>query len=146
MKWMLRLLGLIVALTILLTRAIDGAQAASCGSIPDVAGEFETTSLKQAKLDATILCTLDEKLNARPEANVHAVVVLRDGRLVYEIYRRGPDRIWATKLDEVSYTPSKLHDTRSVSKSVVSLLVGIAIVRELIASVNQRGQDERKAG
>ena len=44
----------------------------------------------------------------------------------------------ATKLDEVSYTPSKLHDTRSVSKSVVSLLVGIAIDRKLIASVDER--------
>ena len=112
--------------------------AVSCGPASDAIGEFETASLEQAKLDPAILCALDEKLDARPEANVHAVVVLRDGRLVFEIYRKGHDRIWGTGLGEVSYTPSKVHDTRSVSKSVVSLLVGVAIDRKLIASVDER--------
>ena len=69
---------------------------------------------------------------------MHAVVVLRDGRLVFEIYRKGHDQKWGIGLGDVSYTPSKVHDTRSVSKSVVSLLVGVAIDRKLIASVDER--------
>ena len=63
---------------------------------------------------------------------------MRDGRLVFETYRKGGDQKWGTKLGEVSYTPSMIHDTRSVSKSVVSLLVGVALDRKLIASVDER--------
>ena len=138
MKSMARIFGLFVALTILLPCLIDEASAVSCGPASDPVGEFEIASLEQAKLDPTLLCTLDEKLNARPEANVHAVVVLRNRRLVFETYREGPDRIWGTKLDKSGFTPSKVHDTRSVSKSVVSLLVEIALDRKLIASVDER--------
>ena len=122
MKRMARLTGLFVALTI---RAWLMALAVSCGTAADASGEFETASLEEAKLDPAILCALNEKLDARSEANVHAVVVLRDGRLVFESYRKGPDRIWATKLDEVSYMPSKVHDTRSVSKSVAPCWWGL---------------------
>ena len=138
MKWMARLIGLFVALTILLPSSVDKGVAASCGPASDASSDFPTATLEEAKLDPAILCALDEKLDARPEANVHAVVVLRDGRLVFETYRKGDDQKWGTKLGEVSYTPSKVHDTRSVSKSVVSLLVGVAIDRKLIASVDER--------
>jgi CubicO group peptidase (beta-lactamase class C family) len=138
MKRTARRIGLFVALAILLPCLVDEALAASCGPAADAGGEFETASLEQAKLDPAILCTLNEKLDARPEANVHAVVVLRDGRLVFETYRKGSDQTWGTGLGDVSYTPSMIHDTRSVSKSVVSLLVGVAIDRKLIGSVDER--------
>ena len=137
MKWMARPIGLFVALMILLPCLADGALAVSCGPAPDAVGEFQTASLEQAKLDPTILCSLDEKLNARKEANVHAVVVLRGGRLVFEAYRNGDDWKWGTKLGEVGYTPSKVHDTQSVSKSIVSLLIGVAIDRKQIKSVDE---------
>ncbi|QIG51810.1 serine hydrolase [Nordella sp. HKS 07] len=111
--------------------------AASCGPAPDASSEFRTASLEEAGLDPTILCSLDERLNARPEANVHAVVVLWNGRLVFETYRKGDGWKWGTQLREVSYSPSRIHDTRSVSKSVVSLLLGVALDRKLIAYVDE---------
>ena len=138
MKRTARRIGLFVALAILLPCLVDEALAASCGPAADAGGEFETATLEQAKLDPAILCALNEKLDARPEANVHAVVVLRDGRLVFETYRKGSDQTWGTGLGDVSYEPSMIHDTRSVSKSVVSLLVGVAIDRKLIGSVDER--------
>ena len=122
MKWMARLIGLFVALTILLPSSVALGAAATCGPASDASSDFLTASLEQAKLDPAILCTLNEKLDTRPEAIVHAIVVLRDGRLVFEIYRKGHDQKWGTGLGDVSYAPSKVHDTRSVSKSVVSLL------------------------
>lgn len=110
---------------------------APCGQTSGAGSGFETASLVEAKLDPAILCALGESLERRPEANVHAVVVLRDGKLVFETYRTGDDRNWGTKLGTVTYTPQMLHDVRSVSKSVVSLLIGIAIDRNLITSVNE---------
>lgn len=77
-------------------------------------------------LDATRLCSLDKFLEQWPGRNIHAVVVARRGRLVMERYFNGPDERWGVTVAEVKHAPDTLHDLRSISKSVVSLLVGIA--------------------
>ena len=94
-------------------------------------------SPEQANFDPLTLCSLNEKLDKSPEMNVHAVVVVRGGDLVFETYRRGEDYKLGTKLGETTYTPQMLHDVRSVSKSVVSLLIGIAIDRKLVVGVDE---------
>jgi len=63
-------------------------------------------------------------------------VVEREGRFVYEAYFEGEDRAWGSDLGRVRFGRASLHDLRSVTKSVVSTLVGIAIDRGLIASVD----------
>jgi len=76
--------------------------------------------------DAAALCAVLDGV-AGGVANIHAVVVERHGRLVAELYRRGPDRsIWSLSAHDTEFGPTDLHDVRSVSKSVVSLLFGIA--------------------
>lgn len=59
--------------------------------------------------------------------NLHGFVVERHGRLVAEAYRTGPDRstysLWASR---VRFDKGAPHDVRSVTKSVVALLWGIA--------------------
>jgi CubicO group peptidase (beta-lactamase class C family) len=61
------------------------------------------------------------------EGNLHGVVVERHGRIVAEAYRRGRDKtvnsLFAHTRD---FGPGTLHDTRSVGKTVISLLLGIA--------------------
>jgi CubicO group peptidase (beta-lactamase class C family) len=80
----------------------------------------------EAGLDAARLCELDSFIAQWPEANIHAVVVVRDGKLVMERYFAGEDERWGDKLGRVSYGPEVKHDLRSISKSATSLLVGIA--------------------
>jgi len=58
---------------------------------------------------------------------LHAVVVVRRGRTVLEHYGTGRDRTWTTDLGVVAFGPETLHDLRSVTKSVVALLYGIAL-------------------
>ena len=77
-------------------------------------------------LDAAKLCELDSFIAQWPEANIHAVVVVRNGKLVMERYFAGEDERWGDKLGRVTYGPEVKHDLRSISKSVTSLLVGIA--------------------
>jgi CubicO group peptidase (beta-lactamase class C family) len=108
----------------------------SCGSPLEAQGEWQTASPEAAGFDSALLCSLGDKLENSPALNVHAVVVVRSGKLVYETYRTGEDQRWGTGLGLASHTPQTLHDVRSVSKSVVSLLVGIALDRKLVASIN----------
>ncbi|QBB72794.1 class C beta-lactamase-related serine hydrolase [Pseudolysobacter antarcticus] len=61
------------------------------------------------------------------ETNIHSVIVERHGRLVAELYRRGKDKSqYSLFAREKDFGPTVMHDTRSVGKSVISLLLGIA--------------------
>lgn len=112
-----------------------GGTAISCGMPLETNGEWPTSSPEDAGLDGALLCSLNEMLDKSLKMNVHAVVVVRGGKLVYENYRKGEDYKGGNTLGVVSYTPQQLHDVRSISKSVVSLLLGIALDQQLIASV-----------
>jgi CubicO group peptidase (beta-lactamase class C family) len=70
-------------------------------------------------------------------ANVHAVLVARGGKLVFERYLRGTDEIYDRPVENAAFDADMLHDMKSVSKSVVSLAFGIAIDRGLIRSVDE---------
>jgi CubicO group peptidase (beta-lactamase class C family) len=56
---------------------------------------------------------------------------------VFEKYLTGPDERWGQSLGDTVHGSDVLHDVRSVTKSVISLLVGIAIDHKLIGSVDQ---------
>ncbi len=64
---------------------------------------------------------------------LHGVLVRRNGETLAELYFDGPDQRWGTPLGPRSHGPETLHDLRSVSKAVVSLLYGIALERGLVA-------------
>lgn len=64
--------------------------------------------------------------------HLHAVVVERAGTPVLERYDQGIDETWGQPLGVVSFEPDTLHDLRSVTKSVVGLLYGIALDRGLV--------------
>lgn len=77
--------------------------------------------------DPAILCALGPALEAWPEGNAHAVLVVRHGRLVYERYFAGEDQRWGRPLGRIPHDAETKHDLRSITKSVTSLLVGIAV-------------------
>jgi CubicO group peptidase (beta-lactamase class C family) len=68
---------------------------------------------------------------------LHAVVVARHGKLVCERYYAGADECWGRPLGVVEHGPDRLHDLRSVSKSVVGLLYGIALEEGLVPTLDQ---------
>jgi len=83
------------------------------------------------------LSEMTDRLAASSTANVHAVLVPRGGKLVFERYFRGSDEIHTRRVGKnVTSDVDTLHDMKSVSKSVASLALGIAIDRGLIRSVN----------
>ena len=58
---------------------------------------------------------------------LHTLLVSQGGKLVFEHYQPGQDESWGYPLGTVAFAPDVLHDLRSVSKSVVALLYGIAL-------------------
>lgn len=69
--------------------------------------------------------------------NLHAVVVVGHRELLFERYYEGMDERWGQALGPVKFTPETLHDLRSVSKSVVGLLYGIALDEGKVPSLDQ---------
>lgn len=98
----------------------------------DTGSEWERASAAEQGFDPR----LERKLLAGIEAglirDVHAVLVSRRGKLVLEHYRTAVDESWGMPLRTVAFDATTLHDLRSVTKSVVGLLYGIALDRGLV--------------
>ena len=122
--------GLLLLAASLLLSSPAWPTNASCGSAPQQLDDWETTRPEDVGLDAALLCKIAEKMALR---NVHAVLVVRHGKLAFESYAAGEDENWGESLGVVPHDAATKHDVRSISKSVVSLLFGIALVeRKLI--------------
>jgi CubicO group peptidase (beta-lactamase class C family) len=97
---------------------------------------WPVASINDDKLvDHDALCRMADRLVVS-SANVHAVLVARGGKLVFERYFKGSDEIngWPV---ETTFRADTLHNIKSATKSVASLAFGIAIDRGLIPSVNE---------
>jgi CubicO group peptidase (beta-lactamase class C family) len=88
----------------------------------------------EKRIDRDALCRMADRLSS--SANVHAVLIARGGKLVFERYFRGSDEVHGRRLENVTFDADTLHDAKSVSKSVASLVLGIAIDRGLLGSIN----------
>ncbi|MVT66253.1 serine hydrolase [Bradyrhizobium pachyrhizi] len=133
--------SLVLALTVLGTdvRAdgmAHGQQNQPCGSPAALDDGWTIATPDSIGMDGERLCGIAARLGLR-SSEVHSVVVARHGKLVFEQYFSGIDQPWGQPEGRIEFTPTTKHDMRSASKSVTSLLVGIAIDRKLIASANE---------
>jgi CubicO group peptidase (beta-lactamase class C family) len=101
-------------------------EAKVCGAPVSLTDGWNIAPQPDVGLDPAKLCGLDAFLAQWPQANIHAVVVVRKGKLAMERYFSGADERWGEPIGTVQYGPEVKHDLRSISKSVTSLLVGIA--------------------
>jgi len=74
-------------------------------------------------LDGAALCALEGHYKSFTESNIHSVLLVRHGTLVYEQYFAGEDQSWGQSLGRVHFHSDTKHDLRSVTKSVTSLLI-----------------------
>ena len=84
---------------------------------------WSTASPVEANLDVQSLSDLTRWIEETYEYhNTHAVLIEHSGHLVYELYLKGQDGTYGDRVFNVN----SLHDLRSISKSVTSLLLGVA--------------------
>jgi CubicO group peptidase (beta-lactamase class C family) len=127
------------ALALLAASSVAAQSVATARYQPPVALDdgWKTASADSLGVDSRRLAALTESLRAWPELGVHAVLIERAGRLIYEEYFDGFDERWGEPLGPVKMTAETLHDLRSVTKSVVSALVGIALGTGVLKSLDQ---------
>jgi CubicO group peptidase (beta-lactamase class C family) len=99
---------------------------------PASAEPWSIAKPEEAGFSPDLADKLDAGIRSGLLHNLHAVLVSRAGRLVLERYYAGVDEAWGRPLGTVAFGPETLHDLRSVTKSVVGLLFGIALDRDLV--------------
>lgn len=119
---MARLLMLLLAVTL-----ATPATAETCDRPKAIGDGWSIAAPDEVGIDGARLCEVDAFLSSWPQRNIHAVVVVRRGQLVFERYFSGQDNRWTLSSSFTRFSPTEKHDIRSISKSVTSLLVGIAL-------------------
>lgn len=84
---------------------------------------LKTGSLINSGLDTSLIHTLINRIVDHTYPGIHSVLIVKDGKLILEEYF-------------YEYNAEKVQELRSATKSFTSALVGIAINKGLIASLN----------
>lgn len=99
---------------------------------------WETASLSSVGMDETPLLKLLHKLNTTSDHRIHSILIIKDGKLVFEEYFPGEKYNLAQPTGETGFDMYDTHNLCSVTKSITSALIGIAIDRGFIQSVDQK--------
>jgi CubicO group peptidase (beta-lactamase class C family) len=98
------------------------------GASSAAAFDWQPVSLREGGFADDLEARLDKAIADKRVWNLHSVIVVRNARLVLERYFEGEDTARGGRpVGVVSFKPDTLHDLRSVSKSIVGLLYGIAL-------------------
>jgi CubicO group peptidase (beta-lactamase class C family) len=115
--------GVAIALTVILPSFAQVPTTET--SEPEPPGDIRWTPGKPADygVDAAALDSLYTAMAQEPHRDLKGIVIIRGGRLVSEHYFNGD-------------SGSTLHDIRSATKSLTSLLMGVALQKGLVHSVD----------
>ena len=111
--------------------------AALCGRATVLPDGWVTATPESVGFEARQLCAIGDAVRHGRLWNLHGAVVVRRGRLVFEQYFSGPDERWGSPVGNVTFGPETLHDVRSITKSIVSLLYGIAHAQGQVGSLDR---------
>ena len=84
---------------------------------------WATNNIQSHKIDSQLIYSTLEKLGPEENHNIHSLLLVRNNELILEEYF-------------LHYNPEKIHDLRSGTKSITSLLVGIAVDKGFIESMD----------
>ncbi|HVI48931.1 MAG TPA: serine hydrolase [Chitinophaga sp.] len=103
---------------------------------PQPSGEIPVSTLKEARIDENKIATLQKEISSG-KYNIHSILLLRHNKLAYEHYFPGEDAVFPLlPVGRVEHAHDSLHDCMSVTKSVVSACIGMAIAEGKIKSIN----------
>ncbi len=89
--------------------------------------------MKQLRNIDNCASQIDAAVGTHAFHNLHSVIVQQAGKTLLERYYRGNDSKRGHPLGVIEFSPTVLHDLRSVTKSIVSLLYGIALAAGKVA-------------
>lgn len=111
--------------------------ALACLAVPASSPAQPPPAATPAPPDPAALAGLRQRIVSGEIANVHSLLIARDDRILAEWYFDGTDTLRGGAAAPAKFDAETLHDLRSVTKSVVALLVGIAVHDGAIRSLDQ---------
>jgi CubicO group peptidase (beta-lactamase class C family) len=132
----------ILFLLITACSVLEGNSGYRYQSPPHTDDGWQTASLDEVGMDTERIAAFMNDLSAYPDHWVHSVLVIKEGKLVFEEYFQGQDLDLSDLGGELGYSTKvfdrdTLHSAASVSKSITAVLFGIAIDQGLIAGVDE---------
>jgi Beta-lactamase class C and other penicillin binding proteins len=95
-------------------------------------------NLYAQKMNAAIIHAMEIAIQNKTYPNIHSVLISYKGHFIYENYWAGKDFKHGKYVGEVPHGKDSLHSIQSISKSVVSACIGIALKQKKIKNINQR--------
>ncbi len=139
---MMKILGLLVALWLLLISLGCNSSKKNAIPIPDAVGDgWDVASLDSVGMDEGKFFNLLDRLERIGDHRIHAILVVRDEKLVFERYFPGRKFNLGQYTGGTGYDRNDLHVLCSATKSVTSALLGIAIDQGHISSLEQKVYD-----
>jgi CubicO group peptidase (beta-lactamase class C family) len=113
---------------------------------PPLAGDdgLETATLESVGMESGPLQEMMDRINDTEQHRIHDILVMKNGRLVFEEYFQG----YALDMDApnrdgrwMQYDRETDHFMASVSKSVTSVVVGVAVRQGLLPDLDRKVSD-----
>jgi CubicO group peptidase (beta-lactamase class C family) len=115
---------LLVCILLLLPACSPTAEPPAYRVSPELDDGWETAAPEEVGMDLEKLEALVRDVRNDSHDNLHSVLVVKDGKLVLEEYAHG-------------YSWRRTNDVASVTKSITSILIGIAIEQGVVAGPGQ---------
>ncbi len=140
----------ILILLLLLQVFLDSCQKENSPTTPDESSYqipeqtndgWETASLSDVGIEITPIIDIVEKVENEVYKEVHSIVIIKDGKLVFEEYFPGHDFGYTGENyhgELINFDRNTKHNTHSATKSIVSALVGIANDKGFIGNVHDK--------
>ncbi len=103
--------------------------------------DIPTTTSQELGIDSILLHSLTMKIENQEYPKIHSLLIAKKGKLFYEHYSKGQDQIWGRDIGTVQFADTTLHDLRSITKSIISACIGIAVEKGFIKDENQKVSD-----
>lgn len=100
-------------------------------------GGIISYSLKAVHANAMPLMKLIEAVENDSFPNTHSILIMKHDVTFFENYYQGCDQNNGKRLGAINHDTATLHDCRSITKTVVSACIGMAIKKGLISSVDE---------
>ena len=96
---------------------------------------------EDAGVSPAIALNLANAFQSGEYGGLHALLIVRNGKPAFESYLPGEDENWGLQLASADHSYSLNHDLRSITKSIVSLLYGIALKHNAVPNPATRLAD-----
>lgn len=108
--------------------------------IPEASGDgWEVISSEEVGISSVSLSKMMDRINETPGHNIHSILIFKNGKLVFEEYFEGylySGNPPGSNGDFIQYGRETDHFLASISKTITSVLFGVAIKEGFINNVN----------